>query len=69
MDLALAVENWESFDNIRKRLLDSSSFTARSGVVHQLQFRHAIPLDIVAFGGVEQHDRTILHGHRKAQSR
>lgn len=61
VDLAVMVETWDDFANLRQALTVSGEFFAPSGpALHKL--RHAstkLPLDIVPFGGIERADRTI----------
>lgn len=60
VDFAIAVADWETFDALRKRLIDSGEFSERPGpATHRLRHRSGAPLDIVPFGGVERSDRTI----------
>lgn len=59
IDLALAVENWNQFDEVRQRLLDSGSFSEMQGAAHQLKFEGHTRVDLVPFGGVERPDGTI----------
>jgi predicted nucleotidyltransferase len=64
LDLALAVPDWEAFEQLKSSLLKSGAF-AESNQPQRL--RHgAMPLDLVPFGRVETADRTIAwppHGH------
>lgn len=57
IDIALAVQDWSAFEQLRARLVASGSFAA-SKVHHRL--RHgAIPIDLLPFGNVETADRKI----------
>lgn len=58
VDLALAVRDWEQYEAIRRRLLESGLFSMHAKP-HRLKFRNEIRLDIVPFGSVEGSDRTI----------
>ena len=57
IDLALAVPDWQAFDELKARLVASGKFGA-SGTAHR--FRHgSVPVDLVPFGPVESADRRI----------
>lgn len=64
VDFAIALENWEQFESIKKAMVASGDFEAASEA-HRLyyqpkKFSRAYPLDLIPFGGVEQ------NGHRIA---
>jgi len=58
IDLALAIDDWTAFDELRRQLIASAQFApSKSG--HRL--RHdALPIDLVPFGPVETAERTIV---------
>ena len=57
IDLALALDDWSVFEQLRARLVASGRF-AQTTAAHRL--RHgALPIDLVPFGLVERADRTI----------
>ena len=57
VDFAIAVPDWQSFDQARQKLLDSAVFSGGARSQHRLHFTHhggarTTPVDIVPFGGV-----------------
>lgn len=64
VDLALAVDHWEQFQQLKETLLQSPAFSAAEHVVHRLSFRtpeseHPYRIDLIPFGGVETNPSTI----------
>jgi len=59
LDLAIMVQDWETFASLRSRLLDGGRFAPRSEAVHELWFDGLYEVDLIPFGAVEQADRTI----------
>ena len=60
MDFGVMVRDWAIFESLRKALLASEAFEARSkDATHKLWHRSGHPLDIVPFGAVERPDRTL----------
>lgn len=61
VDLAFLVRNWDDFKAVRRKLLASGEFAEipRKGI-HKLRFQRALEVDILAFGGVERPDRSIV---------
>lgn len=57
-DLALAVPDWDTFLRVREALIASKAFKA-DGPAHRLWFGDQ-RLDVIAFGGVERADRSIV---------
>jgi predicted nucleotidyltransferase len=58
VDFAIALENWHSFDVLKKELIDSGDFEPANSRTHLLyykpqEFEKAYPLDLIPFGGVE----------------
>src|SRR5688572_9865164 len=58
VDFAVAVENWEQFDNIKARLTETGRFEPAKRIAQRLHYRSGgnskgYPLDIVPFGGIE----------------
>jgi predicted nucleotidyltransferase len=59
VDVGVAVRNWDDFERIKTRLVDTGEFSAVKGVAHRLMFRavppmRGRPLDILPFAGVEE---------------
>ncbi|MCC7126620.1 MAG: nucleotidyl transferase AbiEii/AbiGii toxin family protein [Acidobacteria bacterium] len=64
IDVALAIDGWSAFAELRERLVSSGRF-AETTSVHRLQ-HGALPIDLVPFGRVETVKRTIAwppHGN------
>lgn len=64
VDFALALDNWEQFDALKRLLLENTKFSASEQVAHRLYFRapgleHAYKVDLIPFGGVEKSPNTI----------
>ena len=59
VDLGVAVEDWNHFENVRRRLLESGFFVEVPGIPHQLKYRTQVRVDLIPFGGVERADGTI----------
>ena len=60
MDFGVMVRDWATFEALRKALLASGAFEARSkDATHKLWHHSGRPLDIVPFGAVERPDRTL----------
>lgn len=57
IDLALALDSWSAFEQLRARLMASGRF-AETKSAHRLRCG-ALPIDLVPFGLVERADRTI----------
>jgi predicted nucleotidyltransferase len=58
VDFAIAVRDWEQFENIKARLIVTGRFHLAAGISHRLyfepaQYGEAYPLDLVPFGAVE----------------
>lgn len=60
VDLGVAVEDWNHFEVIRQRLLDSGFFIEVPDVLHQVTHQTKVRVDLVPFGGVERADGTIV---------
>lgn len=58
IDLALAVNDWQVFEQLHARLIASGRFS-RTNVAHRLRHR-ARPVDLVPFGAIETADRKIV---------
>jgi len=59
VDLALTVDNWAEFEQMRLRLIEGGQFAPIGNLAHTLLFEGRYELDLVPFGDVEQEDRTI----------
>ncbi len=64
IDFAIAVANWEQFETVKKRLIDSGRFTPDSSAMHRLYYSASgttskFPIDLIPFRGVEEPPRTI----------
>jgi predicted nucleotidyltransferase len=59
LDFAVAVANWDEYQELRNRLLSDGTFTEEKGVLHRLILPPSIKLDLIPFGGVERTDHTI----------
>ncbi|MGE3773300.1 MAG: nucleotidyl transferase AbiEii/AbiGii toxin family protein [Gammaproteobacteria bacterium] len=57
IDLALAIDDWSAFEQLRTRLVSSGRF-AETKSVHRLRYG-VLPIDLVPFGRVETGERTI----------
>jgi len=51
-DFAVGIKSWEEFEGLKNRLIASGNFH-KTATVHKLTYRNSIPIDLVAFGGVE----------------
>lgn len=51
-DFAVGIKSWEEFEGLKNRLIASGNFQ-KTATVHKLTYRNSIPIDLVAFGGVE----------------
>lgn len=59
VDIGIAVGNWEDFDRVKARLIETREFSSVPDVAHRLRFRAGhnspgIPLDLLPFAGVEE---------------
>lgn len=57
IDFAVAVPDWNSFENLRASVIGQDGFSAAQGVAHRFIYRgrgdeEMIPVDLVPFGGV-----------------
>lgn len=80
VDLALAVPDWATFQNLRKALLASKKFVPKNKVLHKLLYTPLnIAMDLVPFEGVEDANGNIswppdhvevmaLTGYREARA-
>lgn len=66
VDFAIAVEDWEQFENIKTRLIQIDGFYASRRLNHRMFFRSqntglddGYPFDLVPFGGIEESDNII----------
>ncbi|MGH2396485.1 MAG: hypothetical protein ACRDFW_05765 [bacterium] len=57
-DVAFAIPDWATFDNIRRHLLDSGRFQ-RLAAAHKLRHHSGVRVDLIPFGGVEGPDGSI----------
>lgn len=59
IDLALAVRDWQVFDDLRERLIASKEFTGSARTRHTLRHVTGRAVDLVPFSGVETPERRI----------
>ncbi len=59
IDLGLAVDGWEEFQQLRDAYLGSENFTAGRPGNHRLVHRSGVTVDLIPFGGIERKDGTI----------
>lgn len=60
LDLALAVQTWNEFEEMRHQLIASGSFRAVDGEPHRLRHLTSnIAVDLIPFGEIETNDRNI----------
>lgn len=60
VDLAFLIDTWDEYLDLHARLLASGDFAGPSeGGVHRLHFRGSLQVDVLPFGAIERHDRTI----------
>ena len=60
VDLAFQVGNWDEYLALRNRLLATGDFAELPrGGLHKLRFRHALEVDVMPFGAIENADRSI----------
>ena len=67
LDIAIAVENWRQFEELRTRLIDAGGFVAERGNLHRLHYGSWGIVDLIPFGGVETSDRRIAWPPQGAQ--
>ena len=60
VDIALAMPDWETFETVRTRLIDSGNFRTSGAALQRLRHRSNLPLDLVPFGRIETVERTIV---------
>lgn len=65
VDFAVAVENWDQFEQLKSRLSARKGFDASERTKQRLYYRsdkngHGHPLDLVPFGGIAQHTNEIV---------
>jgi len=59
VDFAIALENWDQFQDLKTALIASGTFIPAADKVHLLLYKpaeygNAFPLDLIPFGGIEQ---------------
>lgn len=64
VDFGVAVADWDEFDKIKAKLLETGPFNAAEKIEHRIYYRPAgsttgYPIDIIPFRGVETTPRTI----------
>ena len=59
LDFAVAVPDWEAFDALQKRLIESARFSVSATAAHRMRHRNDLQIDLVPFGNVERRDRRI----------
>jgi predicted nucleotidyltransferase len=58
IDIAVFIENWDQFKNLKDALTGATDFTPTRDI-HRLLFKKRLPVDIVPFGRVAQKDDLI----------
>jgi predicted nucleotidyltransferase len=58
-DFAIAVADWNDFQQVKDRLLAGGAFKPAGRGVHRLEHRDIPWIDLIPFGGLERRDRTI----------
>jgi predicted nucleotidyltransferase len=59
-DFAIAVADWNDFQQVKNRLLEGGAFKSSRRAVHRLEHRGIPWIDLVPFGELERPDRTIV---------
>lgn len=64
VDFAVALDSWSQFDALKRDFIASGEFEALTNEAHRLfykpsAFRHAFPIDLIPFGGLEQSNKSI----------
>lgn len=62
VDIAVNVENWEDFNNLRLNLLKDNNIESTS-TIHRLLFKNGYPIDIVPFGNIANAENKISWPH------
>ncbi len=52
VDLAVSIDQWAAYSEIRESLIETGNFSGVEGVPHRLVHHSGIPLDMVPFGGI-----------------
>jgi predicted nucleotidyltransferase len=58
-DFAIAVADWNDFQQVKDRLLSRGAFKSSRRGIHRLEHRTIPWIDLVPFGGIERGDKTI----------
>lgn len=71
VDFAVAVQSWEQVESLKSKLVDQGSFATAKGSAHRLYYiaagtKSRYPVDIIAFGGIEEPVGTIVWPPDKA---
>lgn len=64
VDLAVAVDSWQQYSELRQQLQNTRLFQEAKGVAHRLYYRpqpsdHGYPLDVIPFGGIHGKEQLI----------
>lgn len=70
IDFGIALENWDQFQTLKHRLMESNQFEAAPADAHRLFWKGAggaavTPIDIIPFGGVTSENKTIAWPPRR----
>ena len=70
IDFGIAIENWEQFQTLKHRLMESNQFEAAPADAHRLFWKAlgsaaVTPVDIIPFGGVTSENKTIAWSPRR----
>lgn len=60
LDIAIAMDDWEQFQQLRQQLIDAGGFVAEPGNLHRLRYGTWLIVDLIPFGGLEENDRSIV---------
>jgi predicted nucleotidyltransferase len=53
VDLAVVVENWDVYTQLKTELLASSQFVEDPKAFYRLRFKNILPVDLIPFGSIE----------------
>jgi predicted nucleotidyltransferase len=70
IDFGIAVENWDQFRTLKRRLMESNQFETAPEGAHRLFWNApgsapAVPIDIIPFGGVTSENKTVAWPPRR----
>ncbi|MEN8194773.1 MAG: hypothetical protein ABFS12_18275 [Bacteroidota bacterium] len=59
LDVAIAVQNWESFNKIKNTLLEDDKFT-KDMLEYRIYYEESVPVDLIPFGGIANKEGNIF---------